>query len=172
MLAGLAWLGLDWLDTADQDRLLKAETERIENERIKAKEAKMVELESLEAKRIESRRIVDEYEAEMNERERLETAGVYFITDGDHIKIGRSNNLKNRIASLQTANPKPLKVLGVKRGAETTVERELHERFSAMRGNGEWFEDWAEIREYIESNCELEKGKEAEEERGNSESNR
>jgi hypothetical protein len=69
---------------------------------------------------------------------------VYFVqaTDGGPIKIGKSNvvQLRDRVASLQIANPAELRVLACIAGDHRT-EHQLHVALSAYRVRGEWFED-------------------------------
>lgn len=54
------------------------------------------------------------------------------------IKIGRTTDIRKRLAALQCGAGQPLAVLGVIPG---DVERELHIRFAGLRVHGEWFED-------------------------------
>lgn len=63
---------------------------------------------------------------------------VYFVQAlaGGSIKIGKSDDVEQRLGSLQTGSPEPLGLLGVN---ETAAESALHERFSALRLHGEWF---------------------------------
>lgn len=61
----------------------------------------------------------------------------------DHFKIGVSSNLRSRLSSLQTGNPRPLAVIiadwfrGV--GDARLVERRAHEYLAAESAVGEWF---------------------------------
>ncbi|WP_422923092.1 GIY-YIG nuclease family protein [Singulisphaera sp. PoT] len=66
---------------------------------------------------------------------------VYFIRDrvARAIKIGTARDPRKRLAALQTGNPNPLKLMGTIPGGEHE-EAQLHARFSAHRGLGEWFE--------------------------------
>ncbi len=75
---------------------------------------------------------------------------VYFITDGEAIKIGKANNPKSRLSALQTSHHKPLVILATMPGGEE-LERELHRIFDAYRLRGEWFRDCSPLREFIES---------------------
>lgn len=64
---------------------------------------------------------------------------LYFITDGEWTKIGRSNNVEHRCAQLQTGNARELTVL---RTFPTLGhrERETHDRVGKVaRRRGEWF---------------------------------
>jgi len=74
-----------------------------------------------------------------------QTELTYFIKSGSFVKIGKTNNLKNKFDILQHANPIELEVLGV------TFEKEyaLHEKFVYLRERGEWFHLTNEIHEYI-----------------------
>lgn len=80
------------------------------------------------------------------------TASVYFVQQGASgpIKIGKAANVAARIASLQTANPYPLTLLGTAAGG-IERERELHERFAADRLHGEWFAPSLALLDFIES---------------------
>ena len=69
---------------------------------------------------------------------------VYFITDGNgHIKIGKADDVMERVAELQTGNPYKLSViLNVIMPTKTkafNLERELHDKFKRFRLEGEWF---------------------------------
>lgn len=75
---------------------------------------------------------------------------VYFITDGEKIKIGKASNPKMRLSGLQTSHHKPLYFLAIMPGDES-VERQLHRIFYAHRIRGEWFNDCEEIRRFIAS---------------------
>lgn len=67
---------------------------------------------------------------------------VYAIQNDDtkHIKIGHTNgDPLVRLRGLQTGNASVLRLLGVVWGASLQDERDLHDRFAAMRIRGEWF---------------------------------
>lgn len=65
---------------------------------------------------------------------------IYFITDGEFVKIGYTDNedLAPRLAALQTANARELRVVGTIPGG-ADVEATLHRVFGALRVRGEWF---------------------------------
>lgn len=69
---------------------------------------------------------------------------VYFITDGEYVKIGVSNSLSLRISHLQIGNPrelKPLHVIPVCDLREAlALEKNLHNYFSKKKIRGEWFD--------------------------------
>jgi hypothetical protein len=78
---------------------------------------------------------------------------VYFIRetgDDGHIKIGTTAGSPHvRLRALQTANPRPLELLGAIPG-DASVERKLHERFSHLRLAGEWFRSSQELTSFID----------------------
>lgn len=71
---------------------------------------------------------------------------VYFIRNGDRIKIGTTRNLRGRVAALSL---RPDNVLFAVSGG-IQVERELHARFADLRiGNTEWFQCAQPIADFI-----------------------
>jgi hypothetical protein len=71
-----------------------------------------------------------------------DTEYVYFIRAGrtNIYKIGKSNDPKTRLASLQTANPYKLKLLHTfKADNASAAEEELHHLLQTKRMEGEWF---------------------------------
>ena len=79
------------------------------------------------------------------------TEFVYFIysEESNAIKIGRANNVKRRLKSLQTAHPHELKVIKTfkVRGGKAAQELEntLHQKFDHLRLSGEWFKAEQEL---------------------------
>jgi T5orf172 domain. len=74
---------------------------------------------------------------------------IYFITDGEYIKIGYTRTYPIiRLKELQTGNPKPLKLLATMEGG-LSLEKELHNTFRPYKAQGEWFRSSGEILEYI-----------------------
>lgn len=69
---------------------------------------------------------------------------VYFVSDGEYIKIGISNNMKSRLSQLQTGNPKKLEVLcliPVKNEISAKkLEQKLHIVYQRFSVCGEWFD--------------------------------
>lgn len=75
------------------------------------------------------------------------TTKVYFVTDGEFVKIGRTNGSeRKRRAGYQTGNPKPLTLLAVIPNAS---EAALHAMFASNRVRGEWFEMCPEIDAFL-----------------------
>lgn len=75
---------------------------------------------------------------------------IYIITDGEHYKIGKTNNIKQRLKSLSTGSPKTLSIVdmfNVDKEYIGYVESKLHDKFKKYNINGEWFS--SEIRDYI-----------------------
>ena len=71
------------------------------------------------------------------------SAYVYFIGDGEFVKIGVARDPWHRLRDLQTAHPKPLRLISgipceIERRAYH-IESELHKRFAGKRASGEWF---------------------------------
>lgn len=67
---------------------------------------------------------------------------VYFIqaVGGGPIKIGMSNDPKERLATLQAGSPVMLRIIGIADGGQDK-EMALHRRLAAHRLHGEWFAD-------------------------------
>lgn len=63
---------------------------------------------------------------------------LYLIQCGEYIKIGRADNVKLRLSQLKAANPYPVKLLKVVKGAGH-LEHELHEKYKKYHHTGEWF---------------------------------
>ena len=68
---------------------------------------------------------------------------VYFISDGEYVKIGIAGDIQSRLAGLQSGNPKPLHLLHsiecVDRIQAMALEKILHRYFGVYRMVGEWF---------------------------------
>lgn len=73
---------------------------------------------------------------------------IYFIRAASgHIKIGRSNNPRLRLAEMQTAHPHTLELIAVMDG-DKAEEDALHQSFPPIRG--EWREETSALMEYIQ----------------------
>lgn len=70
-------------------------------------------------------------------------SNVYFITDGEFIKIGKANNVTKRMKILQTASPRVLKIQRVIKCKDEREAYELEHFFHSLlnewKVNGEWF---------------------------------
>lgn len=65
---------------------------------------------------------------------------VYLIGSGNGLyKIGRTNNLVTRLATLQTGNPERLMAWSVQTDYPKVMEAELHRLNAQHRIRGEWF---------------------------------
>ena len=73
---------------------------------------------------------------------------VYFIKNGNRVKIGTTKDVQSRIKSFRVANPNNLKLLATIVGGRE-LERELHEKFSSCHIIGEWFNLSPDILDYI-----------------------
>lgn len=63
---------------------------------------------------------------------------LYFITDGEHVKIGRANNVYQRVINLQSGNPRQIWLTDVFKD-KGYKEQELHRKLERFRKSGEWF---------------------------------
>lgn len=64
---------------------------------------------------------------------------IYFVTDGEYLKIGYTDNdVESRISALQIGNARKLKLIGVIDGNRDD-EATLHYVFRGLRVSGEWF---------------------------------
>jgi hypothetical protein len=70
---------------------------------------------------------------------------VYFILDSvsNAVKIGKANNIQERISDLQTGNPNPLMLIHYidceSENQSLLLEQTLHKRYKHLRKSGEWF---------------------------------
>ena len=85
-------------------------------------------------------------------------AVVYFVEDGDFIKIGwcmkHNYDECRNLSELQRGNPRPLKYLGCiileSRGEAQKKEKKLHKHFKCLRTNqSEWFCKSDKLNAYI-----------------------
>jgi len=74
-------------------------------------------------------------------------ASVYFVSDGEYVKIGRTGGLREnvmrRIKQFATGNPRPMSaliILETNYGAARWLENALHEMFRDRRVKNEWFD--------------------------------
>jgi hypothetical protein len=72
---------------------------------------------------------------------------VYFALSGTEVKIGISNNPRNRIRGMRTVRP-DIKLLADIPGDQET-EAYLHQRFREFRITGEWFHYTKEIEDFV-----------------------
>jgi hypothetical protein len=76
---------------------------------------------------------------------------VYFIFDGEAVKIGYSTKALKRLKNLQTSHSRTLKIIGTMPGS-IRLEKQLHKKFRRLRVRNEWFRYTKEIARYIEAN--------------------
>lgn len=74
--------------------------------------------------------------------------GVYAIRSGDFVKIGRSANIKTRLAELQAAHPTALRLVAVL-SRDPAEEPQFHRRLQRFRVRGEWFQLHGEVLDLI-----------------------
>jgi hypothetical protein len=86
------------------------------------------------------------------ERYKNRPSNVYFISDGEFVKIGKADNVDCRMKQLQTSNAKPLFVIGYipckTPSSALTKETIIHSDFKSRKMVGEWYR--IEISEAIE----------------------
>jgi hypothetical protein len=75
-------------------------------------------------------------------------AGVYFIRQGGHVKIGTSGNVAERLRHGQTFAAEPFELLAVVDGGPRE-ERAFHVRFRHLRGRGEWYRFDGSLKSYV-----------------------
>lgn len=67
----------------------------------------------------------------------------YIVEAHKYVKIGYTKNLENRIDTMQTGNPHPIKLVCKfvydTESAARAMEAHLHRRFRRARFNREWF---------------------------------
>lgn len=64
--------------------------------------------------------------------------GVYAVRYGQHIKVGRAENIRQRLSGLQCAIPEHLSFVGVL-SWDPDDEDKFHRQFAHLRSRGEWF---------------------------------
>ncbi|MCX5365906.1 GIY-YIG nuclease family protein [Streptomyces sp. NBC_00124] len=74
----------------------------------------------------------------MPESESVEVVYVLGTPGSNTVKIGRTTNLKKRLADIQRMSPVPLFVLWTSPGG-SDLETNLHRHFKSIRSHGEWF---------------------------------
>jgi hypothetical protein len=84
-------------------------------------------------------------------------AGVYLIEhEHGYIKIGRSENPKQRLASLRTATPYDLHILGfIKTNDPPKLEARLHEKYDTYQKSGEWYNLPTRVKVHLLELCDL-----------------
>ena len=66
---------------------------------------------------------------------------VYFVSDGEFVKIGVSKDIAFRLKKMQTSTPRVLRLLWcIETHAPYLIETALHNVLKSRRINGEWFD--------------------------------
>lgn len=80
---------------------------------------------------------------------RLKATGkVYFLSDGDYIKIGFTTNWERRSSVYLTHSARDLTLLALIPGTRES-ENSLHRKFQKSRINGEWFRRSEDILKFV-----------------------
>lgn len=74
---------------------------------------------------------------------------IYFLSDGEYVKIGFSDNVTKRISQIQTANPKDLSVELIIDG-DYAFEQKIHNDLKEFSVKGEWFYYSDSVKKYID----------------------
>jgi len=104
---------------------------------------------ALQSLSLQSRRFTEPYRADRPRRVREKplklqsNMNVYIIQSGKYYKVGLANDVKKRMAGLQTSNPETLKLMYSvqfkNRATAKKAEAAMHRRFKKHRMRGEWF---------------------------------
>lgn len=73
---------------------------------------------------------------------------VYVVGAGEMVKVGRAKDVAARMKTLQGAQPFPLRLIVAVPG-HPSLEAAIHERFSNLRAEGEWFRLDPELKMFI-----------------------
>jgi Meiotically Up-regulated Gene 113 (MUG113) protein len=73
---------------------------------------------------------------------------IYFISNGELVKIGRAIDVLKRLQSMQTSSAEPLTVLATFIG-NVELEHLIHRRFASDRLKGEWFNATPDLMRFI-----------------------
>lgn len=86
-------------------------------------------------------------------RKEVDVSYVYFIADGEFVKIGKANDVNQRKLSLETGNPRDLITLGTiscdSEAESYSLEKKLHHHFEPWHHRGEWFVVGPQILDFI-----------------------
>jgi hypothetical protein len=74
---------------------------------------------------------------------------IYFVSDGELVKIGRAVNIVARLRAMQTSHPKPLTVLATML-AHVKFEGIIQQKFRYLRVTREWFRPDADMNDFIQ----------------------
>lgn len=80
------------------------------------------------------------------------TGEVYFISDGDCIKIGYSGSALVRFRDIQIGSSRELRLLGYTPGTMDDEQR-LHRMFNHIHVRGEWFKATPRLLEFVAAAC-------------------
>lgn len=81
---------------------------------------------------------------EVDENSDFPGSFVYFVTDGQFVKIGVAKNPSNRLVGIQTGNPRECSILSLipckGDAAAHSLEKKLHYIYRRQSVRGEWFD--------------------------------
>jgi hypothetical protein len=73
---------------------------------------------------------------------------IYYLSDGEHIKIGFTTDWSKRQRVYATYSPRQLELLAIHAGTEAD-EKRLHRMFKEHRARNEWFHQSPELLAHI-----------------------
>lgn len=66
---------------------------------------------------------------------------IYLLQCGEFFKIGFSLTPRKRVQQLRTGSPHPIRLVHeLRTSSYKQIEKQLHRKFAAKRGKGEWFQ--------------------------------
>lgn len=66
---------------------------------------------------------------------------VYFVSNGEYVKIGHAINIEDRMNNLQCGSPYKLKLMKILKSTDyINLETQLHNLFSKYKVLGEWYD--------------------------------
>jgi hypothetical protein len=81
-----------------------------------------------------------DYDMILNSNSKRASQWIYFISDGEFIKIGKASKLSSRLSTLQTGSASDLKILAyIETNNMDKTEKIFHKHLQTLRIRGEWF---------------------------------
>jgi hypothetical protein len=86
---------------------------------------------------------IDYYDRKQINKNQTKKTNVYVIQAniGGPVKIGKADNIEDRIAQHQVGCPFPLKIIKIFKNVLPSFERKLHKKYKNYRLHGEWFSE-------------------------------
>lgn len=133
--AAIAVEVLPMLEEEARERQRQAALRR--QERIRGLEQQIKQPDLSEGKKLAIAATVMQLKGEPKREKKRGSTEVYFIADGDLVKIGASVDPVSRFTTIKATNPNAKLMLTIPGGFE--LENELHRKYKHLRENNEWF---------------------------------